>query len=256
VVTPYIGITDFMTPYEVCRMEEVFLSHAQPNSSRRLHVGVMMSYKTLHNLPTKWTDAFPRRTDIRDIFLASPTTYNCLHYADPEGVDLYASLSQAIRYGGPGMHALQLDMSWPDAGQVACALLRARRPMEVILQVGERSFAEVDNDPMRLVERLLEYGTVIHRVLLDKSMGRGIGMDAPALLPYLRVISRHCPHLGLVVAGGLGPRTLHLLSPLLPEFADISIDAQSKLRASGNALHPIDWPLAEEYLIRALMHLP
>ena len=54
------------------------------------------------------------------------------------------------------------------------------------------------------------------------------------------------------MAGGLGPDTLHTIQPLIDEFPDLSIDAQSRLRPSGNAMNPIDWGMAKSYLINAL----
>lgn len=58
--------------------------------------------------------------------------------------------------------------------------------------------------------------------------------------------------MALAVAGGLGPDTMELINPIAESFPDISIDAQGKLRPSGNALDPIDWNLAEKYLSRSV----
>ncbi len=252
----YIGITDFTNPVQVKRMASVWARHATArHASRRLHVGVMMSYKTLRGHPTKWSSAFPPKERIAEIFSASSATWNCLHYADYQGIDVYASLTKALSCGGPGLHALQLDMVWPNPEHIACARLTHAGGLDVILQIGTPAFHAVGDNPAILVERLREYGNTIQYVLLDKSMGRGVGMDARALLPFLRVIQAQIPHLGLAVAGGLGPYSMDLLDPLLPEFAHISIDAQSRLRPSKDALHPIDWNMAEAYLVRALEYL-
>jgi hypothetical protein len=56
---PYVGITDFTTFEQVKHMLTVFNKNLEQGQSRRLHVGVMMSYKTLHGMETKWTEAFP-----------------------------------------------------------------------------------------------------------------------------------------------------------------------------------------------------
>ena len=45
---------------------------------------------------------------------------------------------------------------------------------------------------------------------------------------------------------------MNLVEPLVKMFPDLSIDAQGKLRSSGNALDPIDWGMAETYLVKAL----
>lgn len=249
---PYIGITDFMTFEQVAKMLAVFNAHRPQGSQRLLHVGVMMSYKTLHDIETKWSKAFPAKEAIADIF-GSDDVYNCLHYADYDhNKDLGNTLARAISYGGIGINAMQLDMPWPDPGQIAHGVHTSRKNIEVILQVGKNAIEEANDDPREVVRRLEDYDGVIHRVLLDKSMGRGLGMDAAALLPFARAIKERFPSLGLVAAGGLGPQSIDLVEPLVAEFPDISIDAQGKLRPSGNALDPIDWDMAGEYLIKAL----
>ncbi len=73
-------------------------------------------------------------------------------------------------------------------------------------------------------------------------------MNAEELKPFIEAIYTKLPHLQVVVAGGLGPRSLDLLNPLQEYFPQLSIDAQGKLRESGSALDPIDWSLALEYL--------
>ena len=181
---------------------------------------------------------------------------NCIHYADYEGRDFGNSLREVIRFGGDGMTALQLDMVWPDhevlADVLSGVMARSGRKFEVILQVGQNALEQAGDDPTKVVARLRPYRGFITHVLLDKSMGRGLGMSARALRPHIIEIRSKLPELGIAVAGGLGPRTLHLVEPLLAEFPDLSIDAQSKLRPSGNALHPIDWDWAAEYLGKAI----
>ena len=143
-------------------------------------------------------------------------------------------------------------MVWPDPGMIASGVHTSRRHVEVILQIGKNAIEQAGNDPQAVVEKLADYDGVIHRVLLDKSMGKGLGMDAQSLLPFARAIRQNFPKLGIGAAGGLGPKTMDLVKPLLREFPDLSIDAQGKLRPSGNAMDPIDWDMAETYLARAL----
>lgn len=249
---PYIGITDFTDVSQVEEMSRVFEAHRSTESTRKLHVGVMMSYKTLHDIPSRWEHVFPRKERIAHIF-SSPDEYNCLHYADYDNYpDLAESLLGAILYGGSNLHALQLDMVWPDPMEIARAIRASGRHVEVILQIGKNAMEAVDNDPGQVVARLRGYRGVVQRVLLDKSMGQGLGMDAQALLPYARAIRDAMPDIGIGAAGGLGPTSVHLVEPLLAEFPDLSIDAQGRLRASGNAQDPIDWNMAGTYLAEAL----
>ena len=247
----YIGITDFTDFGQVQEMSRLFVAHRPQGSSRMLHVGVMMSHKTLHGIPSKWRNAFPAKESIASIF-SSDKVYNCLHYADYDNnPDLWKSLAMAISYGGIGIHALQLDMIWPEPGEIANGVHTSRKQIEVILQIGKNALEEVGNDPQKVVERLSDYEGVIHRVLLDKSMGKGLGMDADGLIPFAQAIRESFPILGIGAAGGLGPETIQLVEPLVAVFPDLSIDAQGRLRPSGNALDPIDWSMAGNYLVKA-----
>jgi len=252
---PYIGIADFTSFGQVREMLSVFNCHLSKGSSRQLHVGVMMSYKTFCGIPSKWRDVFPPKGQIPEIF-NSNQVYNCLHYVDYDDKTDFRILSQAILYGGTNIHAIQLDMVWPDPGMIASGVHASRKHVEVILQIGKNALEQADNDPQVVVEKLRDYEDVIHRVLLDKSMGRGIGLDAQSLLPFARAIRKNFPQMGIGAAGGLGPDTMHLIEPFIEEFPDISIDAQSKLRLSGNALDPISWGMARRYLAKALEVLP
>lgn len=251
---PYIGITDFTDPAQVIHMLDVFRRFRRPGSRRRLHVGVMMSYKTLRGIETKWAKAFPPASAIADIF-AFDMPFNALHYADYDGMPSFADdLEAAIAYGGPKLHAVQLDMTWPDP-DVVQRIAEAHPGLEIILQIGTAAMKQANDDPLRVVERLAAYKNAFHRILLDKSLGKGLGMDAGGLLPFARAIREAYPDIGLVAAGGLGPGTLGLVAPLSQTFPDLSIDAQGRLRRSRDALDPIEWDLAEAYLIEALATL-
>jgi hypothetical protein len=249
---PYIGITDFLKIEQVRAMQKVFEKHKPANSERMLHVGVMMSYKTLHGIQTKWQDVFPRKKSIPGIF-SQTGVYNCLHYADyDDNPGLVNSLIMALIYAGGNINALQLDMIWPDPEEIREAMAVSVDNVEVILQIGGPALKQVNNNPKRLIKKLKEYEGVVQRVLLDKSMGRGLGMDAEALIPFAVAIRENFVEIGIGAAGGLGPETTHLVEPLADVISDLSIDAQGRLRPSGSALDPVDWNMAGEYLKKAL----
>jgi len=251
-VIPYIGITDFTSFEQVTQMYEVFSSQ-KSNSKRILHVGVMMSYKTLNNIATKWSKAFPPKETIANIFHPNNNNvYYCLHYADYDHNTKFIDLASGLEYAGQFVSAIQLDMTWPDPDIIANGIHASHKQVEVILQVGKKALEEASYDPTEIVYRLRNYDGLIHRVLLDKSMGRGLGMDANVLIPFAQAIREKFPLLGIVVAGGLGPKTIQLVAPLAEMFPDLSIDAQGQLRPSGNALDPVDWTMAKNYLIKAL----
>lgn len=235
----YIGITGFTKESEVRRMSEVSLG-------RQLMVGVMTSYKTLNKIPSRWAGIYPEATSLKDIFKDIPNVMNTLHYADYECVDFNSSVTKAISFCGPRLHAIQLDMIFPP--EAAVENLKSQN-LKVILQVNRSSLSLIDFDSRKLVERLKNYS--LDYVLLDLSGGQGKTLDAKVLRPYLSELRESRPDLGLAVAGGLGPATVHLLSDLAREFPGLSIDAESRLRSTGNAADPVDWNLAESYLIEA-----
>lgn len=249
---PYVGITGFATRAEA---EAVYACYEQfkCSSERLLHVGVMTSYKQLHGIESSWKDVFPKPDSIADLF-PEEGTYNCLHYADYDNnPGLKETLVNAVIFGGEHLHALQLDMVWPDPNDLFQEISVHDHKIEVILQVGENALNAVDNNPQKLVEKLAWYQGVVDRILLDKSMGRGLGMSAKELLPYAEAISTHYKDWGLVAAGGLGPKTLHLLEPLIIEFPNISFDAQGQLCENGNARNPLNIDACCEYLQQSLM---
>lgn len=256
-VNPYIGITDFTNFEQVGRMLQLFIAHRAPDSNRMLHVGVMTSYSTLNDTEMKWSNAFPPKEKIAGIFqpIVDEIHYYCLHYLDYNHYTTFLDLARAIQLAGPYVNAIQLNMTWPEPQIVASAVHTSRRQIEVILQIGKNAMEEANNNPAEVVERLEQYNGIVDRILLGKSLGSGIGIDAGSLIPFVQAIREAVPTLGIGFAGDLGPETIHLAEPLIAVFSDLSIDAQERLRPSGNVLDPIDWGMAEEYLIQALQLL-
>ncbi len=259
---PFISITDFMTREQVEIMRDVFLDAGGDKlpGNRRLAIGVMTSYKHSRNIPSKWDKAFPPRDQIASIFKQDPLLWNVLHYADYDGLRysedhllraLAEELTLVTKLGGPSMDALQLDMVWPDP--IAINRYRDRYPeKQVILQIGKNAMAQYDNDWLKVMNAMVRYEPYVDGFLLDKSMGRGVAMNANELLPYLKALSHFGERFFAIVAGGLGPNALDLVKPIIDEFPGVSLDAQGQLRPSGSALDPIDWQMAANYLRGAI----
>lgn len=270
----YISITDFAKPEEVQMMADFFEEHSNKRQDCRLGVGFMMSRKSINKIDTKWAKVWPKPEEYPGLCLSNwgrsihqPILYNVLHYADYDGVDINKNLLKAVEICNfnknlhgmrKNLHAVQLDMIWPDPKELGKFCNATDSQLEIILQINSNALEMVDNDPKKLIKKLSEYQYALRRVLLDRSMGRGLGMNAEALLPFARAIREDSftHRLGIGVAGGLGPKSLHLLEPFLAEFNDISWDAQSKLRTSGSAMDPIDWEYAKEYIKKSLLLMP
>ncbi|MFA5124734.1 MAG: hypothetical protein WC473_02820 [Patescibacteria group bacterium] len=252
---PYISITDFTD----CRQTKAMLTamsqvYAEKPLSHRLGIGVMMSHKTLRDLPTRYGKVFPTKDKITDIFMSHPLALNTLHFADYESHSWHKTamdFEETVFWGEPHMQALQLDMIWPDH-EVVRDFKRIYPHISVILQINTRAFEEVEEQPEKLLKKLKLYGSALDYVLLDKSMGQGKPLSLPFLQPFLDKLSEQRPDLGLVVAGGLGPETIETIIPLIKKYPQLSIDAQGRLRPSGSIMDPIDWQMAQKYLERAI----
>lgn len=247
----YIGITDFETPKQAQAMADLFAANIGTNIMRKLMVGVMMSYKTLNRISTSWAGIWPPSEHVSSIFINHTHVLNTLHYADCDGRDVYNSIIRAAIYGGDNLHALQLDMIWPSPKDLI-GFKESFPNIALVLQIGGPAFAAVGDSPGSLVERLATYDFSIDYILLDKSMGRGIGMQAERLRPFIEAIYKSNSSISVGVAGGLGPTSLHLVEPLIREFPQLNIDAQGRLRPSSNMRDPIDWILASTYLTKAI----
>lgn len=249
--TQYIGVTDIPNRSWLEELLLDFIFAGGRRVGKKLHAGVMMSYKTLNRLPTKWADAWPKNEEVASTFFSHPSLLNTLHYADYEDKTILGDLVRAVQLGGRHLNAIQLDMVWPEP-QLLESLKDLDPNLHIILQVGGIAIESADNSVDKVVQILSGYRKTIDAVLLDKSMGRGLGMDAKFLRPFVAELHAYWPELGITVAGGLGPKSLNLVEPLIAEFPFLSIDAQGQLRPTGNALDPINYDLASSYIREAV----
>ncbi|EKE21778.1 MAG: hypothetical protein ACD_7C00126G0002 [uncultured bacterium] len=254
---PYVGITGFETIGQVNTMLDVFERSQKEllNPIKyKLMIGLMISYKTLNDIPSKWSSIWVPKENIKHLFIEHPLACNALHYADYDGKTETKHLVSAVGYGGRDIHALQLDMIWP-SDEMLSELKKEYPKIDIVLQVSTPALAQVEDDPSRLIKRLEEYEGLIDFVLLDKSMGRGKRMDALGLIPFVDGIINSMLSLDITFAGGLGPDTLHLGQLLVNKYSGLSIDAQAQLTLTGNAMDPINWTRAAKYLYKALKML-
>lgn len=258
--TPYIGITDFNSAEDswnmVLSMRENFdllgVGVATHYKKRKLMIGVMMSLKTLSDIPSKWSNIFPQKERIQRIFVSDPLALNTLHYADYDNLTTLLNLLDATQYCGPNINAIQFDMIWPDS-EMILKYKKSNPDLRIILQISSHALDEVSNDPKKLSEKLKTYENSLDDVLLDKSGGKGIGLCADDLRPFVDILAHDHEALGLTVAGGLGPDTLGSASSLVEDYSFLSLDAQSRLRSSGSSMDPVEWDRASRYLMEAML---
>ena len=246
-ITPYVGICDFMNREQVLDMLNVIRNYK--HAGIKLMVGTMTSYKVLHDLPTSWANVFPKAKDLEEIFsISDPLIVNTIHYADyePNHQNLADWLCELMDLCGNYLDAIQLDMVWPDPKQLE--LFQSKFPMPIVLQINKQSMKDCENNPKIVAQKIRdEYRDSISCILLDCSMGKGIPIDVALMENYIEAIRNYTAEIEIAVGGGLGPDTVSSVSELIKNYR-VSIDAQSKLRVSGDAHDPINWDLAKKYL--------
>ena len=244
-MTPYIGITGFTTAEQVQLVFQGF----QPPIERKFMVGVLMGDKTLRGIPTKWDTRRPSPPNIAGIFSDCTDLLNIIHFrSDSEGDALVQELVEVTLFGGPNLHGLQLNMTWPASDVIE--QYRSQFPQsQIVLQIGRKSFEEVQQSPAALVRRLEEYHGLINYVLLDKSEGLGKVLNTQDLISFVEELYRSDGGTGIVIAGGLSADNLHRIESMVTKFPCLSIDAEGQLRTSEDTL---DIERCRSYLVRSL----
>ena len=236
-MTPYIGITGFCSRSEVNSVLAVL--PAEPN--RLLMCGVLLSNALLSGQPSDAPNRCPAPDAIAGIFVDDPRCLNLVHYRPQPGADVADALTRATEVGGPNCHGVQINATrgapWPGPGALEAYRERCG-PSRIVFQAGREAMESVNHRPDQLARRCAEYSGLVTDVLVDASEGLGLPLDAARSAEYLEAIRSAAPELGLVVAGGLHAGNIaELLSPLLPHWAAVSIDAEGRLRDANDHLN-------------------
>jgi hypothetical protein len=231
---PYIGVTDFKSLDQINQA----LTCIPPEANRRLHVGLMCSWKTINDVPTAtgWENIWPTPEEIHSMFLRRHEVYNVIHYADYDDRSNLVDLMRAVdRCGHNAVDAIQLDMKWPDP-KLLSGLKAVYPHVEIIQQIGHTAISESPDweRDLAMYEGLADY------VLLDCGMGRGTPFNPQHMVEMVETALKHFGEDQIAVAGGLGPDTYMNLAPILKAYPNISCDAQGQLRTSLKATDPIE----------------
>ena len=235
-MTPYIGITGFCSRSEV----DAVLASVPADSNRLLMCGVLLSNALLSGEHSDAPNRCPPPDRIAAIFSDDPRCVNLVHYRPPPGANLADALARATDVGGPHCHGVQINATrgapWPDPAALAAYRERCR-PSRIVFQAGREAMESANHQPDELARRCAAYPGLVTDVLIDASEGLGLPLDAARSADYLQAIRVAAPDLGLVVAGGLHSSNItELLSPLLPEWSAVSIDAEGRLRDADDRL--------------------
>jgi hypothetical protein len=255
----YIGITDFENYEQVQRILEFFTKLVGTSNARKLMVGLMMNYQTLHKLDTVWANSWPTREKIGEMFRPHPKAFNTLHYADyKQGRTTAKDLAMAIEFADShkGLDALQLDMPWPNPDVIINGVqnfIRSGRSLPVVIMLGSTAAMRCEYDMNRTIERIGDYKDIVDYVLVDFSAGKGIPMDVDLTRKYLRaLVDTYGNKFSYTIAGGFGAGQMHIPQPLLVEFPGLNCDAQGRMHIDNDPKKPSDPEKQEAYLVDAV----
>ena len=202
--------------------------------------GVLLSNALLDGGTSDAPGRCPSPGSIAGIFSNDPRCLNLVHYRPRAEAHLADVLARAMAIGGSNCHGVQINAirgaPWPDL--LALQEFRNRcQPGRIVLQVGGEAMNAAESRPDEIARRCAPYKGIVTDVLVDASEGMGVPLDAQRTIRYLTPIAEAAPSMGLVVAGGLCANNVDaLLSPLLPEWVQVSIDAEGRLRDSDDRL--------------------
>lgn len=236
---PYVGVTGFMAQNEV---GIALAAHSRYiKTPHKLMVGVLASSKTVRGEKNKWPGRFPLFNDIGDIFVNNPSALNLVHYSTDIPDTLASQLSFiADELTGTHLQGFQLNVKWPAIAEMRKFHDETERKYRIVLQVGGGAMKHCDDDPFTVASMVLQYGDLIDDVLIDPSGGLGKPFDTQKGLAYLRAIRDIGSKVNLGIAGGLGPRQMEHLEPIVREFPNVSFDAEGRLRdPKTDALSPL-----------------
>jgi len=240
----YIGVTDFENRHDVNTVSALI----PPSSTHKLHVGAMMSYKSLHGIPSRvgWENIWLNAEGLRALFANDNRVLNTLHWADYDNLTQVGDLIQAASLCGEYLHAMQLDMVWPEIELIE-QLKTARPELKIILQVSHKAMEQIPST-QTLQSMLARYEQSVDYILLDWGMGRGEAFEPQQALSVVEAALEVFEEPRIAVAGGLGPQTYTNLREILTKYPLISCDAQGRLRTSGSATEKLEMERVKGYV--------
>jgi hypothetical protein len=260
VVRPYVGITGFMTTEEV---NAVYAS-IPPDllRNRDLMVGVLVSSKTRDGGTNRHPKKYPKPPEWPEIFsLSHEHLLGLVHYSTDYPQCLGEEMIEVGERCCWTHDGFQVNEAWPRPSALLGYRMhhatmvfgspQDRQKVRVVLQFGDLALQAI-SDREDLTDRVAEYWKLgaISDILIDPSGEKGLLFYPDQVRGYLRALQSRCPGLGLGVAGGLSAETLLLVKPLIPEFPNLSIDAEGRLRDSVSG--DLDIKKATDYVVAAL----
>lgn len=243
---PYIGITGFTKRQQVEAALDGFPKDAGQRSGRKLMVGVLASWKSLRGFPLKeyWAKRTPDFHFLRDILMNDERALNLIHYScDSEHSWDMARDMLTLTNFAPNCHGFQLNVTFPEIGQLEDYRKAAGSGPRIALQIG-RGIIEAltvvfdGNLKKGVVQMLYQYAPLVNDILIDMSGGMKKPLDVFFARTIVEAVAEKHPNLGIGVGGGLGPGKMEAIEPLLREYPNLSWDAEGAVRDDANEMSP------------------
>ena len=230
---PYVGITgpvDVQETKDICReFAEAGYSMESPHIPM---LGFLVSYKTLNGQATQ-NRRYPPANSLPELLRATDgQVLTMVHYNSKEIETLSNQVAQIFDgvYENGLCRAIQLNIVWPDIGQVA--RIKEQHPdMQVVFQASHKAMD--GKTPNQIAKGVLDYRDSISYVLIDPSGGRGMPFDLESAVAIYSELREQCPNLTVGFAGGftgenVAPRLRDILKQI--EEDKFCIDAEGGLR--------------------------
>ena len=229
----YVGITGPTSVQEtrdICR--EFSEADYSMESSHVPMLGFLVSYKTLNGQATQ-NKRYPPANSLPDLLRATDgQVLTMVHYNSKEINTLSNQVTQIFDgvYENGLCRAIQLNIVWPDIGQVA--RIKEQHPnMQIVFQASHKAMDE--KRPNQIAQGIKDYGDSINYVLIDPSGGRGMPFDLESSVAIYSELRDQCPYLTVGFAGGftgenVAPRLKEILQQIKAD--DFCIDAEGGLR--------------------------
>lgn len=231
---PYVGITG---PVNVQETKDICKEFSEAGysmlSSHIPMLGFLVSYKTLNKQPTQ-NRRYPQANSLPELLRATNgQVLTMVHYNSKEINTLSNQVAQIFNgiYNDGLCSAVQLNIEWPDIGQVS--KIKEQHPdMQIVFQASHKAMD--GKTPNQITKGIQEYGNSINYVLIDPSGGRGMPFDLESSVAIYSELRSQCSDLTIGFAGGFtGDNVANQVKKILqrvdPENS-FCIDAEGGLR--------------------------
>lgn len=234
---------------EQVRVATDFFKKNGEGSGCHLMVVATTSYASLKGRPSRLEHVRPSLEMFQLLFDEQPSVFNVLEYVDSDGSDnkYFQIFDELVKIGGPNMHALMLDMVWPDPAVVRD--FAEVTDIHLILKVGALAQDDVGYDPDAIAKQLMLYRNALDMVIFDPPSRMDI--DTAFIKALLYAVRAKCPNIAVGVDGGVGPKTAGRFETILSEFSNTTLVANRMLRRDNRPSEPVDLEKVLRYLSKA-----